>query len=261
MDRRSFLKLASLAAGSFFVGGLSRLSSVLSQEYVWQTPKTPEYWKTPPPRSGVRYGMVIDARACIGCRKCVYACVMENNIGRKSGLEYIRILEMKHGEINLIDDEHYFEKSPDPNFWYLPAQCNHCEKPICVDSCPVKATWKEPDGIVIVDYNKCIGCRNCMVNCPYWQRKFNWVKPEVPEEDINPKVPIRPVGVVEKCTFCIHRVREGKEPRCVEACPLRVRKFGDLNDPDSVVSTLLRTRRTFRLKEDLGTEPRVFYLG
>jgi molybdopterin-containing oxidoreductase family iron-sulfur binding subunit len=149
-----------------------------------------------------------------------------------------------------------------PDKWYMPVQCMHCAKPTCVYGCPVKATWKEPDGTVVIDYNTCIACRNCMVTCPYGARHFNWVEPEVPKAEVNPKVPLEDkAGVVEKCTFCIQRTRNGGTTACVEACPVGARTFGDLNDPESDVSILLKTRRVWRLKESLGTEPMIWYVG
>ncbi|MCG2808224.1 MAG: 4Fe-4S dicluster domain-containing protein, partial [Coriobacteriia bacterium] len=141
-------------------------------------------------------------------------------------------------------------------------QCMHCAKPTCVYGCPVQATWKEPDGIVVIDYDKCIACRNCLVTCPYDARHFNWVEPEVPEDEVNPKVPLEEKsGVVEKCTFCIQRTRNGQTTACTEACPVGARTFGDLNDPESEVSILLKTRRVWRLKEEYGNEPMIWYVG
>jgi molybdopterin-containing oxidoreductase family iron-sulfur binding subunit len=138
----------------------------------------------------------------------------------------------------------------------------HCAKPTCVYGCPVKATWTEPDGTVVIDYNKCIACRNCMVTCPYFARHFNWVEPHVPDNEVNPKVPLHEKeSVVEKCTFCIQRTRNGLTTKCTEVCPVGARTFGDLNDPESDVSVLIRTRRTFRFKEELGNEPMIWYVG
>ena len=209
-----------------------------------------------PPVGDQKWGMVIDVKACVGCRRCVYACVKENNIGRDSGFTYIQVLQMELGKVDIEHSELDYEEAGRPDKWYMPVQCMHCAKPTCVYGCPVKATWKEPDGIVIIDYNKCIACRNCMVTCPYGARHFNWVEPEVPEAEVNPEVPLEEkAGVVEKCTFCVQRVRKGKTTACTEACPVGARKFGDLNDPESEVSILLRTRRVWRLKEELGNEP------
>lgn len=214
------------------------------------------------PAGKEKWGMVIDVKACIGCRRCVYACVEENNIGRNAGFTYIQVLEMEPGKVDIETAKLDYEEGGRPDKWYLPVQCMHCAKPTCVYGCPVKATWKEPDGIVVIDYDKCIACRNCIVTCPYGARHFNWVDPEVPKAERNPKVPIEERhGVVDKCTFCIQRTREGETTACTAACPVGARKFGDLNDPDSEVSVLLRTRRVWRLKEEMGTEPMIWYVG
>jgi len=209
-----------------------------------------------------KWAMVIDVKACVGCRRCVYACVKENNIGRNSGFTYIQVLEMEPGAIDVEHSTLDYKDGGDPNKWYMPVQCMHCAKPTCVYGCPVIATWKEPDGIVVIDYDKCIACRNCMVTCPYFARHFNWEEPEVPVDEVNPKVPLEDkAGTVEKCTFCIQRVRVGGTTACVEACPVGARIFGDLNDPESAVSILLKTRRVWRLKEALGNEPMIWYVG
>jgi len=214
------------------------------------------------PAGDQKWAMVIDVKACIGCRRCVYACVKENNIGRESGFTYIQVLEMENGKVDIEHANLDYEEAGRPDKWYLPVQCMHCAKPTCVYGCPVKATWKEPDGIVVIDYDKCIACRNCMVTCPYDARHFNWVEPEVPEAEVNPKVPLEAkAGVVEKCTFCVQRTRNGQTTACTEACPVGARKFGDLNDPESEVSILLKTRRVWRLKEETGNDPMIWYVG
>ena len=137
-------------------------------------------------------------------------------------------------------------------------------QPAVCPGLPVGATWQEPDGIVVIDYNWCVGCRACMAACPYWARRFNWSAPEVPAEEVNPNQHYlgnraRKKGVVEKCTFCIHRTRQGRLPACAEACPTGARVFGNLLDPDSEIRWVLANKHVFRLKEDLGTEPRFWY--
>lgn len=153
---------------------------------------------------------------------------------------------------------------PRPDHFYVPISCQQCENPPCVKVCPVKATWKEPDGIVTIDYNWCIGCRYCMAACPYGARHFNWADPNLPSEDLNPNMHYlgnRPRfrGVVEKCTYCIQRTREGRYPACVEICPVGARKFGNLLDPNSEIRYILEHKRVLILKNELATRPKFFY--
>jgi molybdopterin-containing oxidoreductase family iron-sulfur binding subunit len=160
-----------------------------------------------------------------------------------------------------VDYEHAV---PAPGKYYMPVQCQQCDDAPCVKVCPVEATWKEKDGIVVVDYNWCIGCRYCEAACPYHARRFNWSAPEIPAGEINPNQGylsnrIRPQGVVEKCTFCLHRTRKGLLPACLEACPTGARVFGNLLDPDSEIRWVLENKRVYVLKEELGTRPRFFY--
>lgn len=223
---------------------------------------------TKPAQAGILWGYGLDLSRCIGCRRCVYACVKENNQSRVNPqLQWIRVVRLKNGSlINLENAEHYYnpETVPEPGFMYMPVQCQHCENPPCVRVCPVKATWKEPDGIVVVDYNWCIGCRYCMAACPYKGRVFNWGEPNIPVEELNTDVHYlgnrpRMKNVVEKCTFCVQRVRNGRYPACVEACPTGTRKFGNLLDPNSEIRYLIEKKRVFRLKEDLNAEPKFYY--
>jgi Fe-S-cluster-containing dehydrogenase component len=219
----------------------------------------------PRPTPGVSFGYALNLSMCIGCRKCAEACHIENNHDRPTNNSYIRVLEMKKGS---LDMEHgrvdFVHAVPDDDHFYMPVQCHQCDNAPCVKVCPVEATWKEADGIVVVDYNWCIGCRYCEAACPYHARRFNWAAPVVPAEEINPDQGylsnrMRPQGVMEKCTFCLHRTRTGRLPACLEACPTGARVFGDLNDPSSDIRWVLENKRVFVLKEDVGTKPRFFY--
>jgi len=217
------------------------------------------------PTPGVKFGYALNLSICIGCRKCVEACHVENNHDRKTRNSYIRVLEMDKGSLDLEHgNPHYDHAVPAPGKFYLPVQCQQCDNAPCVTVCPVKATWKEDDGIVVVDYNWCIGCRYCEAACPYHARRFNWHKPEIPADEVNPDQAylsnrIRPQGVMEKCTFCLHRTRKGRLPACLEACPTGARVFGNLLDPNSEIRWVLENKRVFVLKEDLGTKPNFFY--
>jgi molybdopterin-containing oxidoreductase family iron-sulfur binding subunit len=221
--------------------------------------------KDPQPLPGVRYAYALNLSICIGCRKCAEACHVENNHDRPTNESYIRVFEMQKGGIDFgKGNAHYDHPVPAPDKYYMPVQCQHCENAPCVSACPVEATWNEPDGIVVVDYNWCIGCRYCEAACPYHARRFNWKKPEIPAAEVNPNQGylsnrIRPQGVMEKCTFCLHRVREGRLPACLEACPTGARVFGNVLDPKSEIRWVLDHKRVFVLKEELGTRPRFFY--
>ena len=193
----------------------------------------------------------------------------ENNQTREApddiSMSYIRVLELSKGSINLEASNHYYTGDvPKRDKYYMPVQCHQCKESPCTKACPVQATWMEPDGIVTVDYNWCIGCRYCMAACPYDARRFNWKKPEIDKSAINPNQGylsnrIRPKGVVEKCTFCLHRTREGKYPACLEVCPTGARVFGNLRDPNSEINYILQNKRVYILKEDSGTVPKFYY--
>lgn len=242
---------------------LDRFEKTYSEEYgkkvsVKATPAIPD----------VLFGYGLDLSRCIGCRRCVYACVGENNQSRDPQIHWITVLRFKNGEkwVDLEDSESYYNPAlvPEPDHFYMPVQCQQCENPPCVRACPTQATWKEPDGIVVVDYNWCIGCRYCMAACPYGARHFNWSKPNIPPDELNPDTHYlgnrpRYNGVVEKCTFCIQRTRVGKYPACVEVCPVGARKFGNLLDPKSEIRYCIENKRVFRLKEDLNTYPKFYY--
>lgn len=205
---------------------------------------------------GRRFVMVIDLAQCKNLRKCHDACEKMHHCGADN--EFLKVLKMQENEL----------ATP---FWQ-PTMCFHCDEPPCVKVCPVDATYKRTDGIVLIDTNRCIGCRFCMVACPYSARTFNWSEPELPEEvrhqHYSPEtsVPAK-MGTVAKCDFCPDVVRKGEMPHCVTACPNGVFYFGDENE-DAVsngaetvrLSELLRDRGGYRFMEDLGTRPRVYYL-
>jgi molybdopterin-containing oxidoreductase family iron-sulfur binding subunit len=192
--------------------------------------------------------------------------VQENNQSRSPEIQYIRVLEMEKGSIDVETANHYYEppQIPDPDKYYMPVQCHQCADPPCVKVCPVEATWQEPDGITVIDYDWCIGCRYCEAACPYWARRFNFAAPQVDAGQLNLEMSYlsnrpRQKGVMEKCTFCLHRTRTGRMPACLEVCPTGSRKFGNVRDPHSEVAYILRHKRVYVLKEEVGTVPRFFY--
>ena len=224
-----------------------------------------------------RWGMVIDFDKCVGCQACTIACKEENNIPHGSPREQERRREVYWNRVLAVSEGKY----PSVRVEFISVPCMHCDDAPCVIVCPAKATYRREDGIIVQDFRRCIGCKYCMVACPYGVRNFNYKEQEEKEyhrPDLPPDradrgpwpFPHRIHGVVEKCTFCFHRIdqgiREGKKigvdvvPACVEACPTKARAFGDLDDPDSEVSRLLAARGGFRLREELGTHPKVFYL-
>lgn len=220
-----------------------------------------------PALPGVTFGYGLDLSRCIGCRRCVYACVEENNLSRDPQIHWITVLEMEQRKgVDLHHSDRYYDPDevPREDHFYMPVACMQCANPPCTKVCPVKATWSEPDGIVVVDPDWCIGCRYCMAACPYEARRFNFSTPKVPKEEINPNQGylsnrIRPRGVVEKCTYCLHRTRKGQNPACLEACPTGARIFGNMLDPNSEISYVLKNKRVYILKEEAGTIPRFFY--
>lgn len=287
-SRRSFLKNISLATFStMLVAGcnmkeieefLQKNFKTLSKEEKDKIVKNLEikykekynkefHVSAKPAMEGVLFGYALDLSRCVGCRKCVYACVGENNQSRDPQIHWIQVLQMeKEKGIDFAHSNIHYnpEKVPEKEHFYLPTQCQQCRNPQCTTVCPVKATWQESDGIVVVDYNWCIGCRYCMAACPYGARHFNWGNPEIPEGELNTEVHYlgnrpRVSGVVEKCTFCIQRVRDGKYPSCVEVCPVGARKFGNLLDPESEIRYILENKRVLVLKEELNTQPKFYY--
>jgi molybdopterin-containing oxidoreductase family iron-sulfur binding subunit len=201
-----------------------------------------------------RWGMAVDTERCIGCWSCAVICKSENDV--PLGMWWNRILTA--GEA--LDTPRVAADGTLEMSW-LPLACQHCNDAPCEMVCPTGATYTNEDGVVLVDADACIGCRYCMAACPYGVRVFNWGDAEQTPAGVDlGMVPHRPTGTVEKCTFCVHRLADGQVPSCVWSCPAGARVFGDLNDPDSRVVELIRSRGGRRLLEDKGTDPKVIYL-
>jgi Fe-S-cluster-containing dehydrogenase component len=249
-------------SGDELKAALARMEKRYSEQF-----GTPVSVSATPPLDGVLFGYALDLSRCIGCRRCVYGCVEENNQSRAPQTHWITVLEMDKADgVNLQNADAYYDHKtvPAPGKFYMPVACQHCENPPCVKVCPVQATWKEKDGIVVIDYDWCIGCRNCIAACPYGARRFNWGTPSIPANELNPVTEYlgnrpRQRGVVEKCSWCIQRTRKGLYPKCVEVCPVGARKFGNLLDPDSEIRYILENKRVYILKEELNTQPKFFY--
>jgi len=220
-----------------------------------------------PAMPNVMFAYALDISRCIGCRRCVYGCVEENNQSRDPQVHWIKVLQMdKDKGVDFSHADPYYQPKevPEDGHFYVPVACQQCRNAPCTKVCPTGATWTDPDGIVVIDYDWCIGCRYCMAACPYGARHFNWGEPTIPSGQLNPKTHVlgnrpRPKGVVEKCTFCIQRTRNGQYPACVEVCPVGARKFGNLLDPESEIRYIIEHKRVLVLKEDLNTVPKFFY--
>nr|CRH05011.1 Periplasmic 4Fe-4S ferredoxin DsrO [Candidatus Magnetococcus massalia] len=240
MDRRTVIGLGgALAAGAMIAPGVRLIAAPKQTEASGDT----------------RWAMLIDASKCgSDCTACTEACATENNIPQLEDpdrqIQYIRKIEIK-------------DKSAKRPTMSLPVLCNHCEYPPCQDVCPTNATFKRKDGLVLVDKHRCIGCRYCMIACPYKARSLVYSENETPQEQLNPEVPIRAKGVVEKCSFCVHLIDKGEQPACVVACNSKeggaAMVFGDLNDPDSEISKRVQSAKTQTIRADLGLKPHVFY--
>ena len=257
--------------------GLTALAAILPGRRLWASTR-PEAAASAGTAKAVlpRWGMNIDLDKCTGCQGCVVACQVENNIPVASAAQVegdrgIRWMDL------LVEHEGVY---PDTKLQFTPIPCNHCENAPCVKVCPVGATYISEEGIVAQIWDRCIGCRYCTTACPYSRRYFYWQKPQWPEltkSALNPDVATRPKGVVEKCTFCHHRIRGAREraradgrrltdadvqklPACAQACPADAIVFGDLSDPQSSVSRLAKSPRAYHLLEELGTHPKVTYL-
>lgn len=232
------------------------------------------YADHPPPPAGHRWAMVVDLDRCTGCQACVIACAAENNI------PVVGEDEAAYGRwLHWIRIERYWEgEYPNVKARFMPVMCKQCGEAPCEPVCPVFATYHNDEGLNTQIYNRCIGTRYCASACPYKVRTFNWFDPQFPEplpEQLNPDVTVRTRGIMEKCTFCVQRIRRVEEeakgagrtvsdgeiqPACVQSCPPSALFFGDLNDPENQVSKLARSHRSFRMLEELGTDPAVIYL-
>jgi [DsrC]-trisulfide reductase subunit O len=255
ITRKDFLRLTGL---SLLAAGVMR--AMHKVEIAAQT-------NTAAPFAGAprkQLAMAIDLRKCRrrpGCDSCIRACNSAHNIPSLPddrhavkwiwGEPFASVFPADQTEYTLRS----YSASP------VPVLCNHCEHPPCVEVCPTGATWKRAeDGIVMMDWHRCIGCKYCMVACPYGARSFNFIDPRPYIARINPDFPTRALGVVEKCNFCEERLAEGRLPACVEACPEKAMAFGDVFDPSSAVSLALAANYGIRRKPQLGTQPNVFYI-
>ncbi len=203
-----------------------------------------------------QWGMVIDLEKCVGCESCTTACKAENRT--PPGVSYNVVMEREHGEFPNVTRTH------------MPRPCLQCQNPPCVQVCPITATYKMDNGITTIDYDRCFGCRYCVVACPYEARYFDFGETYDEEFDEEDKVEIpeygtprdteKTTGQAMKCNYCHHRLERGEEPACVETCIGDARYMGDLSDPDSEVAEMASKKRAFRLKEKQGTDPNMYYL-
>ncbi len=211
-----------------------------------------------------RWAMAVDLKKCWsieGCKDCIDACHRVHNVPDFGNPKE---------EIKWIWTSPYDDVFPEQESQLIKADskgrpvillCNHCKNPPCIKVCPTRATWKREDGIVMMDYHRCIGCRYCMAACPYGARSFNWRDPRPFIKELNAGFPTRTKGVVEKCNFCEERLARGLIPACVEACPERALAFGDLTATDSEVRRILQSRNFVVRFPELGTKPNVYYVN
>jgi Fe-S-cluster-containing dehydrogenase component len=254
MDRRTFMKVAGVAAVGLANGACS--GSLAQGTEDASAPGAPPTAK--------RWAMAIDLEKCHeaeGCEDCIKACRKAHNVpefdNAKDEIKWIWKEPFEHAF-------HEYEQGPVlERLKHGPALllCNHCNNPPCVRVCPTQATWKrESDGIVMMDWHRCIGCRYCMAACPYGSRSFNWRDPRPHIKALTDTYPTRMRGVVEKCTFCDERLAKGRLPACVEACKQKALVFGDLEDPHSEIREVLARNFSIRRKPELGTTPEVYYV-
>jgi molybdopterin-containing oxidoreductase family iron-sulfur binding subunit len=199
----------------------------------------------------MRYGMVIDLKRCVGCNSCTVACRGKN--GTPAGIQYHRV------------EKHEVGKYPAARMEFRPIPCMHCQEPACLDVCPTGATYKKDNGLVLIDHNKCIGCRYCVLACPYEVRQSLRKIENYFGDAVTPYEMVKhrgfDKGTAVKCDFCADRLEQGLLPACVVTCPAQARFFGDLENPESEVSALIARHRGTVLKEELGTRPSVYYIN
>ena len=255
ITRKEFLKLFGACLVTLSGG---KALAVLDSTEESQTSATANH------KQRKQWGMLIDTNKCAqkkGCTLCIEACDRAHNIPsfQNPAHEVKWIWERPFEDLFSLYQTQYMEngKKEQPT----PVLCNHCDDPPCVRVCPTGATWKrKEDGLVMMDWHRCIGCRYCMAACPYGSRSFNWVDPRPHIADLNLDYPTRTKGVVEKCTFCPERLAKGELPACVEACSEKALLFGDLKDPQSEIRKVLAPDYTLRRKPELGTGPNVYYV-
>lgn len=254
--RRQFLKIAGLSALGF---GLKPAADLLSARDVAHAAPAVAAARR-------RWAMAVDLPACwkagTDCTDCIAACHKVHNVPHFEDPKVeVKWAWLAPYEVAFHDSAHQYTAETLRGRSVL-LMCNHCENPACVRVCPTQATWKREDGIVMTDMHRCIGCRYCMVACPYGARSFNYRDPRegLVMESVDPSFPTRTRGVVEKCNFCVDRLAAGKAPACVDACREKALTFGDVADAQSPLRRLLAARASLRRKPGAGTDPQVYYL-
>ena len=263
LDRRDFLRLAGLST-IVGVAGQGTADALAQQRLPAKAPGLPDVTPRENPLTAKRWAMVIDMRKWTDqdSERCIRACNEAHNVPQfdnpKDEVKWLWVENFEHSFPS--HENHYLAETMHHKM--VPLLCNHCDNPPCTRVCPTQATWKrEQDGIVMMDWHRCIGCRYCIAACPYGSRSFNWRDPRPHiKHELNYDFPTRERGVVEKCTFCEERLAEGELPACVQACTSGAMAFGDLEDPDSEVRHLLHENFSIRRKPGLGTQPEVYYL-
>jgi Fe-S-cluster-containing dehydrogenase component len=264
--RRRFLALLVLLAPGA-AAGIAWWPRDLAAPQTGGSPSQPPAGSPPPAGAGTAWAFGVDTNRCIGCGRCVEACKLENGVPfnpecnrtwverhavAADGTVYV---DSPHGGIDGFPTHSTAPGAATAEIqdsFFMPRLCMQCENPPCVGVCPVGATYQTAEGVVLVDQNRCVGCGYCVVACPYGARYL------MPAGETSP---MGSAGVADKCTWCYHRVTAGRQPACVEVCPVGARVFGDLADPDSPIQAVVGAPGVSLLRPDLGTKPQVFYVG